>query len=260
MFCVQRNKIVMIVKSTKSERTHFSLLVLKKKTKRVVQIYFHKMDSDRNVENKITPLYVLLPLYTELKQDIFLEILKKVVSRTRFGEDFIECAFTSGMTEKTLFIESKDLSMDCNGETSMSELVSLIGFWAVNNFPSLGRKLLGQSWQPSKERIVNIGNQDILDDKLIDATVFKKLKLRVIELSVSESTWTKVKHFVAVPAGVCDDNPERISKKMKMFSIKDAYIDDCWKALKLGKFITNDDLEVSFFKQNYAVYRLKYKL
>lgn len=226
-------------------------LILEKYRNRpiVVKIFFNKMDISPNAEKKITPVYILLPFYTELKLDVFVTILKKVVSRKKSSDDYVVGAFTSGMSAKTLFIESEDLLVNCNDEISMPQLirlVKLLGFWAVNNFPSLGRKLLGEIWMPSKERTVNIGNQKIMDDKQMDATMFQKFKLRVIELSVSDSTWVKVKHFVDVPASVCEASSDQISKKMKMFDIQDAYIDDCWQALKVGKLTVNVNFEVSF--------------
>lgn len=200
--------------------------------------------------NKITPVYLLLPIFTELKEDVFLNLLKKIVARTKFG-DGIESLFTSGMTAKTLFIKSKDLSSNRNDGTMSQQirLSKLMGFWAVNNFPSLGRKLLGECWNPPEDRTVNIGNQQTMDDKEMDAIVFQKLKLRVIELSVSSSTFSKIKHFVTVSASVCENDPVEISKKMKMFAIQDAHIDDCWQTLKAGKFIMNPNFKVRFFKK-----------
>lgn len=200
--------------------------------------------------NKITPVYLLLPMFTELKQDVFLNLLKKIVARTKFG-DGIESAFTSGMTAKTLFIESEDLSAKRNDETMSQQirLSKLMGFWAVNNFPSLARKLLGECWNPPGDRTVNIGNQKTINDQEVDDIVFQNLKLRVIELSVSSSTLCKIKHFVTVHASICENNPVEISKKMRMFAIQDSHIDGCWQALKAGKFIMNPDFEVRFFKK-----------
>lgn len=198
--------------------------------------------------NKITPLYLLLPIFTELKEDVFLKLLQKIVSRTKFG-DGIESLFTSGMTANTLFIEWEDLSSNRKDETQQIRLSKLMGFWAVNNFPSLGRKLLGECWNPPEDRTVNIGNQQTMYDKEMDAIVLQKLKLRVIELSVVSSTFDKIKHFVTVPASVCENDPVDISKKMKMFTIQDTHIDDCWQSLKAGKYIINPNFEVRFFKK-----------
>lgn len=196
--------------------------------------------------NKITQVYLLLPVLTVLKKDVFLHLLTKTLARKKFG-DGIESAFTSGLTAKTLFLKSKDISANVNDETMSQQirLSKLMGFWAVNNFPSLGRKLLGDSWNPTEDRTVTIENQT-MDDKEIDAIVSQKLKLRVIQLSVSSSTLSKIKHFVSVDVSVCENNPVDISKKMNMFDIQDALIDDCWQALKAGKFIMNTDFEVRF--------------
>lgn len=198
--------------------------------------------------NKITPLYLLLPVFIELKQDVFLKMLRKIVSRTKFG-DGIESSFTSGMTAKTLFINLEDLSANCNDDDKelLIRLSELMGFWAVNNFPSLGLKLLGECWNPTEDRTVSIGNQQTMNDKEMDAIVFQKLKLRVIELSVSRTTLSRIKHFVTVPTYVCEKDPVQISIKMKMFAIQDAHIDDCWQALKAGKFIMNPNFEWRFF-------------
>lgn len=208
-----------------------------------------EMDQNCKIgDNGITTIHVLLPLYTEFEPDIFLDILKKVVARTRLDEHPIDAAFMSGMAEKTIFIESEDLSAkEQSSNLQQIRISKLIGFWAANNFPSLGKKLWGQSWQPHEGRAVSIGNRQLIKtDKEIDAIIFDKFKLRVIELCVSNSTLAKIKHFVAVPGSFCQENPVRISKKMRMFDILQEHLKTCWQSLKLGILSMNTGSEVSF--------------
>lgn len=226
--------------------------------------FLNTMDSGilGNGITPIIPTYILLPLYSELQPDVFLEILKKIVARTRLGEDYIESAFITGMDSKTLFMKScEDLSAVSNEHISKSKqirLFKLMGFWAVNNFPLLGKKLCGEAWQPPKERKIIFGNgETVMDDKQIDEFISPKFKIRVIELSVSNSTWIKIKHFVAVPSNICEKNPRRISKKMKALDILPAHIESCWLALKLGKFLINVGCEVSFVLNKVILFLLK---
>lgn len=218
--------------------------------------------ADKSIHNVITPTYVLLPFYTEFSFDVFLDILKKVVARTKLGEEQLESAFISGMDTTTLFLESEDLTTNCTSESPKSKqirLSKLMGFWTVNNFPLLGKKVLGELWQPPKDRKVVIGNDNgqTKDDKQMDSIIFNKFELRAIELSVNSSTLAKVKHFVSVPACVCEKNYIKISKKMRMFDVQDAHMESCWQALKSGKYLTSDGFEVSFifiFRQINFVY------
>lgn len=208
--------------------------------------------TDETIQKGITPLYVVLPFCTQFSCDVFLDVLKKVVARTKLGDNHIEGAFISGMEAKVLFIEPEDLSTDWTEKSSKSKqirLSKLIGFWSVNNFPSLGKKVFGGRWQPFEERKIVIGDGALLpdiDDKELDSIIFQKFVIRVIQLNVNSSTFAKVKHFVAVPASVCKTNFVRISKKMKMFEIQDLHMENCWSALKSGKYFMNEGFGVSF--------------
>lgn len=198
-----------------------------------------------NSTNKNTvgagPIYVLLPFYTEFSCNVFLDILKKIVSRTRLGDNEIESAFISGMGAGTLFRKPEDFSTKCTENSPVSKQVrfaKLLGIWAADNFPSLGKKLMGERWQPPNGRMAN---ELIYENKQMQSII----QLRVIELRVECSTFEKVKHFVQVPASVCMGEAIQISKKLRMFAIDDRQIEDCWQALKSGKYTRNADTVVA---------------
>lgn len=89
----------------------------------------------------------------------------------------------------------------------------ILGYWAIQNFPSLGKKLFGESWQMKPDEI--------------DAVIFRKLKIRLVELSLSDSTFSRFNHFVKVPIDIGKFNDVHITQKIKCFDIETEYLQNC---------------------------------
>lgn len=196
-------------------------------------------------------VHILLPVFSEIADDVFLEILKKLISRTKI-DGHLCSAFISGLSAETLFFELEDLSISEKENTSKSReirIAKMLGFWAANNFPSLSKKLMGEKWRPVDGRTVAAENDKMLTTDEFDARIIKKMKLRVIQLQVSDSTRERIlKHFVTVPFNICESNTEKISKKMDQVNIKEPLMEKCWQALKSGSFPTDMEVEVTFIK------------
>lgn len=207
---------------------------------------------DQNIESESEQsTCVLLPVFSAMEQDIFLGILKKTVRRrSRLGEDNLCNAFASGLSATTLSIDFEDMSAkDVSSKSQEIRMSKLLGFWAASKFPLLGKKYFGDSWCMKEKRTITIADQQTMSPDEFDAWIMKEIKLRVIELTVCHSTRAKMKHFVTVPHYVCKDDSVKISKKMKVLDIQDSYIENCWHALKSGKFLSDDNLDVSVIKK-----------
>lgn len=75
------------------------------------------------------------------------------------------------------------------------------------------------------------------------------MKLRIIELNVCKGTSKKLNYFIRVPMSVGRINATVLSSKMIAFDIRSEYVTECWKALKLGQFSSNfevNDLQMRF--------------
>ncbi len=195
---------------------------------------------DKN-DIKITPsVNILLPICVESETDVFFNILRNVIARSKLDEHILDNAVKLGMMGDKFYIKSKDLTKKWSDLVTMSQQIrqsKLIGFWAIDNFPSLGKKLNGKLWKASKEKCLQFsGNSKTVTAAEIDSIIFQKLKIRVIQLNVSESTLSKLKLFVHVPAIVGRKNESQISPKIKVFDIDDNWVEKCWEALKLGYF------------------------
>lgn len=195
--------------------------------------------------------HILLPVCIESKVDIFLNILKCAVSRSKLDQHHLTRAFMSGTKGESFAVEMDDLTLSWKQLKSEDQRIrqsKILGFWAIVNFPSLQRKLFGETHQaPPRNDVSVVGNTEIKADN-IDDLVFPKMKLRVIELSVSGSTFHKLKHFVKVPAcvGVRRSNEISISRKMVSFDVDANFVESCWDALRCGEFSMSSDYEVSF--------------
>lgn len=148
-------------------------------------------------------LNVLLPICTESQNDVFMNILKNVVGHLKLGDLYLESAFKSGMRGVELAIEQEDIKMNwtqLNSKQQQIRQAQLLGFWAINGFPSLGKKLFGTSFQaPNRSAVKVIGNSVMSADS-IDDFIIPKMKLLLIKLNVKGSTVVKLKDFVKVPA------------------------------------------------------------
>lgn len=201
-------------------------------------------------ESKNAPaVHILLPVCTESKFDIFLEILKCYVAHSKLTESCLMDAFMSGMKGERFSVEICDLTRSWKELKSGDEQIrqfKLLGFWTIANFPSLWRKLFGKT-QPPRNGASVIGHAETNADN-IDEVLFTKLKVRVIELRVSPSTLNKLNHFVKVPewVGVKWSNETVIGRKMVSFNVNSGFVDSCWDALRSGQFTMTSNVEVSF--------------
>lgn len=213
-------------------------------------------DTEVNNNEHTSAVNVLLPTCIESKNDIFLEILRNIVqrtARTKLDNNYLYTALKSGMKAETFEINSDDTVAHWKDLKSKSEQVrqsKMLGYWAIQNFPSLGKKLFGESWQvPQRKSVAVVGHGYMKPDEL-DAVIFRKLKIRLVELSLSESTFSRFKHFVKVPIDIGKFNEFHITQKIKCFDIETKHLQNCWDALKHGKFSVNNsisvDIEVSF--------------
>lgn len=204
----------------------------------------------KKIFSETPPLYIILPICTEANVDIFINILKNAVSRMRMAESHLENAFRAGMAGEILSIHEYDISVnweELHSKTQQIRQCKLLGYWAIHNYPLLGKKLFGESYNPPERKSVMVTdkeNSSLMTADEVDSFIFPKMKLRAMELNVSQSTWVKLKHFVKVPATIRKCNELKLSIKMNSFDITDDCIENCWKALKSGKFSAN--FEVSF--------------
>lgn len=207
-----------------------------------------KIVSMEDICEIIPPLYILLPTCTESKTDVFLNILKNSLARSKLDDHYLDNALKLGTSANKFSIELEDVSMNWSELNSKEQQIrqsKLLGFWAIYNFPSLGNKLFGKSWQPPNRRSLQVvGRSKELCPDEIDVIVFRKLKPRVMQLNVSLSTLAKLQHFVSVPANICKTNESQVSPKVKSFDIDGEFIENCWQALKLGKFSLDVNFEV----------------
>lgn len=186
----------------------------------------------------------------ETKHDVFFNIVKTIISRSRVEEDYLDNALKFGLTGEHFRIESEDITRnwaELNTKEQQIRQSKILGYWAIEHFPSLGKKIHGQSWNPPTResfRIDENSSETLLSEADIDALVFKKLKLRLLEVNLSKSTSAKLKRFIVDPPfDVVKYNECQISPKIKSFDIAGRH----WEALKFGKFSTDFNLEVTFF-------------
>lgn len=196
------------------------------------------MEDNENEENT-PPLYLLLPTCVESKFDAFFNILRKAIGRSAPEVNYLDNALKFGMTGKAMTIEPDDILVDWKLQQTKSNQImqwKLLGFWANQNSSSLGKKLFHSSWMPPQRECVEVVGGKLMTPEEIDVIIARKVKLRVYELSVSKSTFEKVKHFVKVPADVDVYNDKQISPKIKSFEIKPEHLQRCYDALRFGKF------------------------
>lgn len=209
-------------------------------------------DSDKKVnKNKenTPPIYILLPVCVEAQTDLFLNILRNVVAHSRYYDVFLEDALISGMLGERFSVDSYDLSVNWNILNSKSRQIrqaKLIGFWTARNYPLIGKKLIGGAWQPPKTNCIEIIGSNAINEEEIEAIIFKKMGLRIMELSVSHSTLTKLKYFVKVSVAIEQVNGFQVSPKIKAYDVESKHLEGCWQALKLGEFSSTANFEVTF--------------
>lgn len=206
-------------------------------------------NSEKNICDVTPPVYILMPICKESKIDGFLNIIKNAINRAKPNE--LDNALKLGMSADKFSIELEDTTRDWNELGSKEQQIrqwKLLGFWAINNFPSLGKKLFGWSWQaPERTSLQVVGHSQEINAAEMDAIIFQKLKLRVLQLNTGPSTLTKFKHFVNVSINIGRKNECQVSAKIKSFDIEDEFLENCWKALKMGEFSVDVLFDVSFF-------------
>lgn len=203
------------------------------------------------IENSVQ-LNILLPLCVESRCDVFYSVIKNAIDRSKL-DDFVN-VLKLGMNGDEFFIKSEDLSSNWNVLNSTEERIrqsKILALWAIEHFPALGKRFYGASWKPPERKNIHVigETQVTIDD--IDAIVLRKLKLRMFQLNVSPSTLKKLRHLaIDVPANFHKSNEHEYSTKIKSFEIDGEFVEESWKALKLGKFSINvsQSLEVCFSK------------
>lgn len=214
------------------------------------------MEKRTNEENTVVmPPHFLFPFSTESKTDGFFGLLKCIINRKSVDENCFDSSLKSAMSGEMFCIHSEDLIMDwsmLNSDDQRIRKSKLLGYWAIQNFSSLGRTLCGKTWKaPERKSIEVVGpsGSEQLQPEQIDEKIFQKLTLRILEINVNSSTLAKLKHFVKVPCTVGKNNEQQISPKIKLFDIDDGYIEKCWRALKSGVFQVNFEVRVYFISR-----------
>lgn len=190
-------------------------------------------------EENTPPIYVLLPTCVEMKTNIFHDILSSVVYHSRLEDSLFVRSVISGMKGEKFKIDSSDLIADWKTVSLNLRQIrqyKLLGYWAAVNYPLIGKKLIGSAYKPPKECNVEMLESIQMPEVDIEKCVSKKMKLQIIELSVTKGTTKKLKCFVPVPMCVGKTNGERISSKIKKYDICSQYLPACWQALKAGAF------------------------
>lgn len=194
--------------------------------------------------------HVLLPYCNESNNDVFMNILKNALARSKFDVHYLDRAFISVMNGDQLAIQQEDVKVNWTLLHSKKQQIrqsKLLGYWTMNGFPSLGKKLFGKKYRAPKRIAVEVVGNAVMSPETVDDFITPKMKLRLIQLNVNKSTVAKLKHFVKAPAFVGKINEQRISRKMKSSDIKPEFLETCWQALKCKKFPKNFDSAVSLF-------------
>lgn len=183
-----------------------------------------------------SPLSILLPACKESTSDVFFNVIRNSIARSKLDEHYLDNALKCGVGGEEFEIEADDVAVDWGQLQSDEQLIrqsKILGYWAVEHFPALGKKFFGTAWLPSdRQHVQVVGQPDSVSPGDIDKMVFKKMKLRLMELHVSESTANKLKHFaVDAVATMVRSNEHQMSPKIKSWDIEG---EDCWKTLKLG--------------------------
>lgn len=180
---------------------------------------------------------ILMPYCVELNEDVFLQILKSVIWHSKMDDRYRD-ALKSGMTSKTLCVESSDLKLNWKELTSKSQKLrqyQLLGYWATHNYPALGKKLFGDTWKVLQRQSIEVIGSEAMSSDAVDAEIIRKMKIRSIELNVCKGTLTKLRRLVVeTPKNIGQYNGIQISPKMKSFDIQHDHIEKCWETLKYG--------------------------
>lgn len=213
-----------------------------------------KNDSVKTRSENLQMVYILLPVCVEFEHDVFFNILKNVVGRVgrlKLAEHYMDNAFKTGMTADEIIIQEDEVSsswkIDKSSEASVRKS-QMLGYWSRTHCPGFTKNFFGESCKPPQENIVKL--KSLYDTKTmtsgeVDKVISPKLECSIVELSISESTVTNLKHFVHVPINEIEVYGEvKISQRMKSYNIKDEYLPKCWAALKRGEWLEDDNTQV----------------
>lgn len=189
-----------------------------------------------------TQIRILLPVCSEVERDVFFKVVQNLISRTKLDEHFLDNAFKIGMTGEEFCIEIEDTTdnwLQRDTEEQQVRQSKILGYWASEHFPVIAKKFYGLKWKPPQRKGIEVvGHEETLSAKEIDEIVFKKLKLRLIELSVTPSTLQKLRLFMFdIPADIGKKNENSLAPAIKSFEIDDDSVDDCWNIVKFGTHI-----------------------
>lgn len=203
------------------------------------------MEEYEKKSSEVTPpVYILLPVCIEMQCDLFMNFLQNILAKGK-KKNWLDDAFKTGMDTEEFEIENEDIEEHWQVLKSKEQQIrqaKLLGYWCASNFPSLAKR---QNVRPHVRKCVTINRNGSMQPDDIDKVVFRKLKIRIIELNVSQSTLSNLKNFVKVPNEIGRYNAVQISPRKSLFDINDGDIQLCWDALKSGKFSLNVEVSES---------------
>lgn len=213
-----------------------------------------KRDSVKTRSEGLQMVYILLPVCVELEHDVFFNILKNVVgrvSRSKLAEHYVDNAFKTGMTADEIILREDDVlsswKMDKSSEASVRKW-QILGYWSRTHCPGFAKIFFGESCNPPQENIVKLKSMHdtkTMTSDEVHKVISQKMECAIVELNISESTVTNLKHFVSVPINEIEVYGEvKISQRMKSHNIKDEYLTKCWAALKRGEWLVDDGTQV----------------
>lgn len=191
-----------------------------------------------------SPFCILLPFCVESKDDYFLSILRSIIDRAKIEDNLLDSAVKKGMMLQTFQIEADDLDRWENPQSSQQNIkrAMMIGFWAIENFPSLGKKICGDGWNAPQRVNIEVNGQGSITPNEFDAHIFAKLEIRVIELRLCPGTLNRFKCFTKAPPNLKKVNKVELTKKVVSYNVANGLDHQCWDALRSGVFtISNND-------------------
>ncbi|XP_037037457.1 CAP-Gly domain-containing linker protein 1-like isoform X2 [Bradysia coprophila] len=184
------------------------------------------------------PIKILLPM-CDAKYDVFVSLITNLIGRVKLDEHPEDNALKVGLKGEKFAVELADLTDAWFESSSIVQRIrrnNLLGYWSIAHFPVVGKKFFGLKWEPpQREELEIVGSEEKMCAEEIDDFVSKKLKLRLIELSVSQSTLQKLRLFVVdIPADAGKRNQSSIPPGMMSYEIDDHRAGDFWQLIKLG--------------------------
>lgn len=203
------------------------------------------------MDKNAAPAFFLLPACIESNDDVFMDIFRAVKGRTSIEKSSLNRSFISGMLVPSIVINVEDLEpwKQLNSSSEQRRQAMMLGFWAIKIFPTLGARLCGERWNIPQRQCVNVVGKDSLTPDEFDLLIFRKIKLRIVEIYESESTLQRLKHFVKTPTDIGKENRVQLLNKIFSLDIEKSFVRPCWDALRSGAFSCdnmNGDVAVSF--------------